>query len=98
MERIYKFGLIAYALVVQLIDLSLIVIILDARSRRNFPWEILLETVCVGLGFAGIRILGHRSPETDGIFVRLLWFYDSILLFFNIVFFAWIVGCRLHFG
>ena len=98
MERIYKFGLIAYALVVQLIDLSFVVIILDARSRQDFPWGIFLETVCVGLGFAGIRILSRRSPKTDGIFVRLLWFYDSILLSFNIVFFAWIVGCWLHFG
>ena len=91
-------SLIVYALVVQLVDLSFIVIILDARSRRNFPWGILLETVCVGLGFAGIRILGHRAPETDGIFVRLLWFYDLMLLFFNIVFFAWIVGCWILFG
>ena len=75
-----------------------IVIILDARPRQSFPWGILLETVCVGLGFAGIRILGQRSPKTNGTFVRFLCFYDSMLLFLNIIFFAWIVTCWIHFG
>ena len=98
MKKIYKLSLIVYALVVQLIDLSFIVIILDARPRQSFPWGILLETVCVGLGFAGIRILGQRSPKTNCTFVRLLYFYDSMLLFFNIIFFAWIVVCWIHFG
>ncbi len=98
MKKIYKLSLIVYALVVQLIDLSFIVIILDARPRQRFPWGILLETVCVGLGFAGIRILGQRSPKTNGIFVRFLCFYDSMLLFLNIIFFAWIVTCWIHFG
>ena len=97
-RRIFLVSLIVYALVVQLVDLSFIVIILDAGSRQDFPWGILLETVCVGLGFAGIRILGRQSPETNGIFVRLLCFYDSMLLCFNIVFFAWIVVCWILFG
>ena len=52
-RRSFLVPLIVYALVVQLIDLSFIVIILDARSRQDFPWGILFETVCVGLGFAG---------------------------------------------
>lgn len=43
MKKIYKLSLIVYALVVQLIDLSFIVIILDARPRQSFPWGFSLK-------------------------------------------------------